>query len=75
MVGVVVEMQTEIVPVAFPELQKLVWNRPLRPLPAEEAFALYDRNWRFVDHDHLTKREADLIRILGRQFGNGFGLM
>lgn len=62
-----------IVPAEFPELRKLAWNRdPARPVAAEEAFALYERNWRFVDREHLTEREARLIRALGKAFGRGF---
>lgn len=54
-----------IVPADFPELKLLVWNRDAaRPIPAEEAFELYERNWRFVDAEHLTTREAELIREL-----------
>jgi hypothetical protein len=34
-----------IVPAEFPELQALLWNRDAaRPIPAEAAFALYERN-------------------------------
>jgi hypothetical protein len=61
-----------IVPADFPELKMLVWNRdPLRPIPAEEAFALYERNWRFVETEKLTDHEARLIRELTDAFGNG----
>ncbi|RUM96930.1 hypothetical protein EET67_15440 [Pseudaminobacter arsenicus] len=66
----------EIIPAKFPELNKLAWNRdPRRPLAADEAFALYERNWRFVDREHLTDREASLIRKLGKKYGHGFGLI
>ncbi|WP_442578554.1 hypothetical protein ACSBOB_23900 [Mesorhizobium sp. ASY16-5R] len=65
----------QIIPADFPELKRLVWNRdPSRPIEAEEVFALYERNWRFVDKDHLTDREARLIEELGRLHGKGFGL-
>ena len=61
-----------IVPADYPELKQLVWSRdPMRPIPAEEVFAIYERNWRFVDADHLTRREADLIDDLTKAFGNG----
>ena len=61
-----------IVPAEFPELKMLVWNRdPARPIAAEEAFHLYERNWRHVNADRLTPREAQLIRRLTDQFGNG----
>lgn len=61
-----------IVPADFPELKLLVWNRdPMRPIPAHEVFAIYERNWRFVDVARLTHREAALIDDLTEAFGNG----
>ncbi|RWC26196.1 MAG: hypothetical protein EOS27_25960 [Mesorhizobium sp.] len=61
-----------IVPAEFPELQALAWNRDAaRPIPAEEAFALYERNWRFVDQKRLTTRERLLIQTLADKFGRG----
>lgn len=61
-----------IIPAEFPELKRLAWNRDAaRPIPAEEALALYERNWRFVDTASLTAREAELIRDLTNQFGHG----
>ncbi|CAN7629942.1 hypothetical protein [Mesorhizobium sp. LjRoot246] len=61
-----------IVPAEFPELQALAWNRDAeRPIPAEEAFALYERNWRFVDQKRLTTREKLLIQTLADKFGRG----
>lgn len=41
------------------------------PIPAKEAFALYERNWRFVDQKHLTAREQLLIMKLADEFGHG----
>ena len=61
-----------IVPAEFPELKMLVWNRdPTRPIAAEDAFHLYERNWRHVHADRLTRSEAELVRRLTDQFGNG----
>ncbi|MCA0001846.1 MULTISPECIES: hypothetical protein [unclassified Mesorhizobium] len=61
-----------IVPAEFPELQALVWSRDAtRPLPAEEAFAIYERNWRFVDQERLTTSERLLIQNLAEKFGQG----
>ncbi|CZT34468.1 hypothetical protein [Rhizobium sp. 9140] len=62
----------KIVPADFPELATLVWNRdPSRPIDADEVFALYERNWRFVDQDRLSETEARLIRELTDTFGHG----
>jgi len=61
-----------IIPADYPELKQLVWSHDLlRPIPAGEALAIYERNWRFVDEERLTKREADLIRDLAAEFGRG----
>lgn len=61
-----------IIPKEFPELNLLVWNRdPARPITRDVAFALYERNWRFVDADRLTPREAALVRDLAGEFGHG----
>jgi hypothetical protein len=68
----IVAAHQQIVPAEFPELALLVWNRdPTRPIPAEEAFALYERNWRHVDREHMTPAEADLVRELANAFGYG----
>lgn len=61
-----------IVPADFPELKALAWNRdPAREIPAREAFALYERNWRFVDRDRLSEDETHLIEELAHAFGHG----
>jgi hypothetical protein len=76
MTGVMADLIAEIIPAKFPELSKLAWNRdPCRPMAAEDVFALYERNWRFVDHEHLTEEEARLLRELGDKFGHGFRLI
>jgi len=64
-----------VIPADYPELRLLAWSRdPARPIPAAEAFALYERNWRFVDNGRLTEREAAFIRDLVDRFGQGFNL-
>ena len=72
--SIMVETATRrtIVPAEFPELAMLVWNRdPTRPIPPEEALALYERNWRHVDKEHLTPEEARLVHELVEEFGSG----
>lgn len=65
-----------IVPKDFPELCMLSWNRdPSRPIEREEAFQLYERNWRHVDADHLHAAEAKLIEELTEEFGRGHRLL
>ena len=56
----------------YPELRFLAWNRsPGAVITEREALSLYEANWRFVDRDRLTAREAALIRRLIRQYGGG----
>lgn len=55
----------------YPQLALLAWNRAVREITGEEAFALYERNWRFVDTDCLTTDEAALIDRLTTQYGHG----
>lgn len=54
-----------------PGLREIAWNRKDRFLRAEEALALYERNWRFVDQVNLLPAERKLIERLVAQFGNG----
>jgi hypothetical protein len=62
----------DIVPAEFSELRGLCWNRnPARPISREEAFQLYDRNWRYVDETTITDNERELIDSLEREFGGG----
>jgi hypothetical protein len=42
-----------------------------RPIPVRVVFALYERNWRFIDTSRLTGEEAQLIRDLTALYGNG----
>lgn len=62
-----------IVPANYPELKLLVWNRhPACPIEAEEAFELYEHNWRHVDAERLTSKEAELIEMLTTGYGQGY---
>ena len=55
----------------WPKLRELAWNRADHWIPAEDALAVYERNWRFVDVDELSQAEADLIDRLKRRYGGG----
>jgi hypothetical protein len=55
----------------WPVLRELAWNRSDRWIPAEEALALYERNWRFVEPGRLGAEEAALVERLKAQFGAG----
>lgn len=56
----------------YPEMRLIAWNRVVREIDAEEAFALYEANWRFVDKDNLTEKEVALVNRLKIEYGKGF---
>ena len=56
---------------AWPTLRELAWSRKDRWIPAADALALYERNWRFVEPARLTPEEAALIDRLKSRFGGG----
>ena len=55
----------------YPQLKLLCWNRRGGYLAAEDAWSLYERNWRFVEPDHLESAERGLIDTLSARFGAG----
>jgi hypothetical protein len=55
----------------FENLSTLCWNRRSRFVAAEDAFHLYERNWRFVDKRRMKPAERALIERLSARFGNG----
>jgi hypothetical protein len=56
----------------YPQLALIAWSRPADDeITAEEAFWLYESNWRFVDQNGLGPEERDLIQALVKIYGNG----
>jgi hypothetical protein len=56
----------------YPQLKLIAWNRHGHDLvEEEEALALYERNWRYVDENMLNEEERQLIGRLAEQYGNG----
>ena len=56
----------------LPQLQLIAWNRnPKDAITGEEAFGLYEANWRFVDEGAMTPRERITVARLTRNYGNG----
>lgn len=54
----------------YPQLRALCWNRAENVvLQSDEAFALYERNWRFVDKEALTDEEKALLAQLIAEHG------
>ena len=56
---------------AYENLAALSWNRRGRYISAEEAFRLYERNWRLVDTRNMQPAERALIERLAARYGNG----
>jgi hypothetical protein len=55
----------------YPQLRLLCWSRTAEFLTREDAFALYERNWRHVDVARLTDDERALLDALAAELGNG----
>ncbi|MFM9971758.1 MAG: hypothetical protein ACKVQK_25540 [Burkholderiales bacterium] len=55
----------------YPQLKLLCWHRRDRLLRAEDAWSLYERNWRFVEPAQLEPAEKRLIDMLNTRFGGG----
>ncbi len=56
----------------FPQLRLIAWNmRDDDTLADQDAFALYERNWRFVDQSQLLEHERAMIERLCTEFGAG----
>lgn len=56
----------------YPQLKLIAWNRGEDALIDEqEALALYERNWRYVNEPGLSLKEKDLIQRLVQQYGHG----
>jgi hypothetical protein len=65
-----------IVPSEHEQLKTICWNRdPTRPISRSDAFAIYERNWRFVAQEELCADEERLIRELIDEFGHGMLLV
>ena len=56
----------------YPQLALLAWSRkPDDVITAEEAFALYESNWRMVYQEQLDEPERALIERLKWTYGRG----
>lgn len=56
----------------YPQLKLIAWNRRDDDLIDEqEALALYERNWCYVDKASLDQKERQLIDRLVQQYGHG----
>jgi transcriptional regulator with XRE-family HTH domain len=60
----------------YPALRALAWqvHEGTEVTPAQ-ALALYERNWRHLDRDHMAPHERDLLRALVDHVGGGRALV
>lgn len=71
-----IDLDATVIPNDFPEFKQLAWNGDAsHAIPGREAFALYERNWRFVDTGRLVEEERQLIADLSSLHGNGILLV
>lgn len=59
----------------YPQLKRLAWHRQGEHLSKQDAFALYERNWRHIDQASLERSERDFIADLAATFGKGVMLV
>ena len=56
----------------YAQLRDLCWTRPTNTvLAGQDALALYERYWRFVEKYALTVQEQRLLNLLVARYGNG----
>jgi hypothetical protein len=60
-----------IEPGKYKALGLLCWNRNQNFVTRDEAFQIYERNWRHVDESDLDLKELALISSLKTEFGRG----
>ena len=63
-------LRHEVIRVAdHPQLALLCWSLDVEYLAREDAFRLYERNWRLVDEGSLEPAERALVDALATEFG------
>ena len=56
----------------YPELKLIAWSRKNDDLiEEEEALALYERHWHYLDPARITEKERQLLDHLVARYGNG----
>lgn len=58
-------------PLEYEALRLLCWGRTQGFVTRQEAFQIYESNWRHVDESNLDERESTLISNLKSEFGRG----
>jgi hypothetical protein len=55
----------------YPALRLLTWQMHQDLIREDEAFSIYEREWRHVDAERLTQAERELVGRLARRYGRG----
>jgi transcriptional regulator with XRE-family HTH domain len=56
----------------YPMLREIAWSTdPKASVTPAEAFAMYERNWRHLDHEAMAPREQALVAHLTAGVGKG----
>ena len=56
---------------SYPNLKLLCWNLATPCVTRRDAFAIYERNWRWIDAANTPPHERALIDSLAAEFGGG----
>lgn len=59
---------------AYPELDGILWDRTDRYIEMADAYAAYERRWRYVNAQCMSASEAQLLSALIRDIGKGMFL-
>ncbi|WP_343464280.1 hypothetical protein [Pantoea sp.] len=55
----------------YPELDKVLWDFHNQKIPAQLAFQMYEKRWKFIDEKHMEQKERRLLAQLIDEYGNG----
>ncbi|GAA5557143.1 MULTISPECIES: hypothetical protein [Acinetobacter] len=58
----------------YPALDYILWDTAAEQIPAERAFHLYEKRWKYIDAQQLTGKERNLIDRLTQIIGHGLFL-
>lgn len=56
---------------AYRELDSILWDIHDRFIKPQTAFEMYEKRWRFVEQEKISRKEKLLIQQLVDDFGNG----
>ena len=59
---------------SYPALDCILWDTKADKVTEETAFHLYEKRWKFIQQDKLTREEKTLIERLTNIIGHGLFL-